>query len=1291
MSNAADLSKSKEEEEEEEVRIRKWAREHEFETYADMIVKHFVSLENLKYVSPDNETLDKLSKRVGIVAFCEVERFKCVVRKYKRSMDIQPRRNSSNSSATGKRKRETALESKSDGSRDWVQCNACAIWRKLPPSMRPKDLPDEWFCSMNTWDLERSKCYVAQEKIQNGFEVASKLDEADKRNIISIVLAGRSVETVVRPKKTCRKVSNTLQRATNVPRTFLNIARIDLSSMLLPSPPTPRGEGSESAIPTAASLAAQQHRKRQMTNTVSSSSSDIIMPSSFERAVMKRIRHKSTNELVKMVATHRGISLSQMSGTDREAIIREIVDTPALYGRFANGGSRSDVVVSGRIKKLGASTSVTTEGSSILSAATAVESNRRKLGTTVAVPNKFRSSFAGKTNHQRKNARSALIGTNGAYDSYGQPIVDPSLTSRDRTPNNEHDSLETVGSEIVWGDSDAYYVVQSFFPGADDAQLKPIWRAKMRAKRRKDGRQARSSTLTSKDFQLHEIVEGIVRVGSCGYDNENTAVVVSAHERTVFAVDWTKVRPDDSVVSVEAARDIILSQLMCWMRDAMRKEWEQRVRLAAVSHGAKSEEYDRRLQNARDAARSLHTFSVYEHRLSCNACKERRFNKCPYCPKKATSKEYCACGVSSGEAEDGRFMIECNAKLRCGGWIHPACFGLPYNADTPEKDIPTKFVCPMCSCAPKVARQSAFSFFKQDPDERARFSLDPSTKSIDVWRALDPESKAKFETMESQSNQQWLLELDRCKEEIVKMIFRAKNLGRWKTEFNITSSNAQQNLYWTLVTVVADQHWEKLSAGDREYYWHLAMTREGVLDESTRAEPQRPDFDPTALMMVKEGNVRRSSCGVCEACMRRDNCRRCSYCLDMKAYGGPGKMKQKCKFRKCLFMTKKPNQARKSVRRWSDLASDDLFGFVGTRVNIENDDGVEVEADVVQFSVGSRSFVPMWKVRWASATKKKKKKTQASDDVASVSNTEERTLLLTEVMTGASWWYLRRGQFYVTRRDGVSVHHVCRRMGDARVVTSLVRLNKSLYPSLRPSSKLSVGTKIFLPPEFQFRATQTDAVVRSTERNDAANAETVCVCNKLFDPSTENDYEWVQCDACERWHHCACVGLTGTIAESMERWLCPRCVVSRASIEHETKTEPPPPSSINHVEEVIPGKDTVCVCNIVYDPSTEGDYDWIQCDTCKRWHHCACVGLTAEAADAIDRWSCPRCVAFEISSRREPRDEDFLAGGWKIDTRITSSGRKYKLYMTPDGVRIRSRTEAAKVFRGGGREVEVLN
>ncbi len=43
---------------------------------------------------------------------------------------------------------------------EWVQCEKCDKWRRLPSHIKAKDLPDTWYCSMNTWDPRSASCAV---------------------------------------------------------------------------------------------------------------------------------------------------------------------------------------------------------------------------------------------------------------------------------------------------------------------------------------------------------------------------------------------------------------------------------------------------------------------------------------------------------------------------------------------------------------------------------------------------------------------------------------------------------------------------------------------------------------------------------------------------------------------------------------------------------------------------------------------------------------------------------------------------------------------------------------------------------------------------------------------------------------------------------------------------------------------------------------------------------------------------------------------------------------------------
>ena len=47
---------------------------------------------------------------------------------------------------------------------EWVQCEKCDKWRKLPPHVSADDLPDVWTCNMNTWNPSSASCDAPEDK-----------------------------------------------------------------------------------------------------------------------------------------------------------------------------------------------------------------------------------------------------------------------------------------------------------------------------------------------------------------------------------------------------------------------------------------------------------------------------------------------------------------------------------------------------------------------------------------------------------------------------------------------------------------------------------------------------------------------------------------------------------------------------------------------------------------------------------------------------------------------------------------------------------------------------------------------------------------------------------------------------------------------------------------------------------------------------------------------------------------------------------------------------------------------
>lgn len=61
-------------------------------------------------------------------------------------------------------------------------------------------------------------------------------------------------------------------------------------------------------------------------------------------------------------------------------------------------------------------------------------------------------------------------------------------------------------------------------------------------------------------------------------------------------------------------------------------------------------------------------------------------------------------------------------------------------------------------------------------------------------------------------------------------------------------------------------------------------------------------------------------CGECEACRRTEDCGHCDFCRDMKKFGGPNKIRQKCRLRQCQLRARvsmdRGRQGQVGVHDW---------------------------------------------------------------------------------------------------------------------------------------------------------------------------------------------------------------------------------------------------------------------------------------------------------------------------------------------------------------------------------------
>ncbi|XP_063150094.1 CXXC-type zinc finger protein 1 isoform X2 [Candoia aspera] len=111
---------------------------------------------------------------------------------------------------------------------------------------------------------------------------------------------------------------------------------------------------------------------------------------------------------------------------------------------------------------------------------------------------------------------------------------------------------------------------------------------------------------------------------------------------------------------------------------------------------------------------------------------------------------------------------------------------------------------------------------------------------------------------------------------------------------------------------------EKMAKAIREWYCMQCRERDPTLEiryrhkkskekdregERERAEKDemRVKAQELALEQSRNSKIKRSArmCGECEACRRTEDCGQCDFCRDMKKFGGPNKIRQKCRLRQC--------------------------------------------------------------------------------------------------------------------------------------------------------------------------------------------------------------------------------------------------------------------------------------------------------------------------------------------------------------------------------------------------------
>ena len=79
----------------------------------------------------------------------------------------------------------SAQQNNEDGDNvEWVMCEKCEKWRKLPSHISADDLPDTWYCTMNTWNPKAASCDAPEDKAEGLTDVGFQGNKLSYRNLI---------------------------------------------------------------------------------------------------------------------------------------------------------------------------------------------------------------------------------------------------------------------------------------------------------------------------------------------------------------------------------------------------------------------------------------------------------------------------------------------------------------------------------------------------------------------------------------------------------------------------------------------------------------------------------------------------------------------------------------------------------------------------------------------------------------------------------------------------------------------------------------------------------------------------------------------------------------------------------------------------------------------------------------------------------------------------------------------------------------------------------------------------
>ncbi|CAH8514798.1 unnamed protein product [Schistosoma intercalatum] len=236
---------------------------------------------------------------------------------------------------------------------------------------------------------------------------------------------------------------------------------------------------------------------------------------------------------------------------------------------------------------------------------------------------------------------------------------------------------------------------------------------------------------------------------------------------------------------------------------------------------------------------------------------------------KNVDEVYCVCRSSDAE----RFMIACD---QCEEWYHGDCINV-----TPKQAEQIKtFYCPQCRCR----NPSLEIEYKNTRSQRPRQNRPSLSPNNDVSTYTDQFSSGKqFKGKRRPSDAPVSNSETGTRSNTIDNTLHLppRNIRKFNSPGPDTSPRSPN---------ASDS---STSAVYNRVYW-------GREEQSGLGEDQK--LSSTFVPKKRSGSPRLRPCGNCTGCSIQEDCGKCEYCRDRRKFGGPNKMRQKCRLRQCAGM-----------------------------------------------------------------------------------------------------------------------------------------------------------------------------------------------------------------------------------------------------------------------------------------------------------------------------------------------------------------------------------------------------